>query len=81
MMLLKKEAYQVNFKNIEDEIPDITNWATNTTLHAQINEIKREIPSITNFAITGDFNAKIFEVKCKIPNKFNLAICSYYCWK
>ena len=38
----------LNIKNIENEIPDITNVATNTTIKAKINEVKNEIPSITN---------------------------------
>ena len=39
-------------KNIEDKIPDITNIATNTTLHAKINEVKNKVPNITNLATT-----------------------------
>ena len=38
MILLKKVVYNnAQIKNIEDEIPDITNLATNTTLSAKIN--------------------------------------------
>ena len=35
-------------KNIEDNIPDITNLATNAALDVKINKIKIKIPSITN---------------------------------
>ena len=45
-------------KNTEDEIPYITNLATNSTLNAKINEVKEEMPSITNLATTSDCNAK-----------------------
>ena len=44
--VVKKDAYNAKIKNIEDEILDITNLATNTTLNAKINEIKGEIPSL-----------------------------------
>ena len=37
-------------KNIEDNIPDITNLATNAALDVKINKIKIKIPSITNLA-------------------------------
>ena len=38
-------------KNIEDEIPDITNLATKTTLNAKISEVKGEIANITNLML------------------------------
>ena len=50
--VLKKDVYNAKIKNIEDNIPDITNLATNTTLNAKINEVKNEIPSLTNLATT-----------------------------
>ena len=50
-------------KYTEDEIPDITNVATNTTLNAKVDEVKGEIPSITNLVTTTALNAKIKEVK------------------
>ena len=34
--IVKKDAYKTKIKNIENEIPDITNIATNTTLNAKI---------------------------------------------
>ena len=51
--VVQKVAYIAQIKNIEDKITDITNWATNTTLNAKINETKKEIRSITNLATTG----------------------------
>ena len=50
-------------KYTEDEIPGITNLATNTTLNAKVDEVKGEIPSITNLVTTTALNAKIKEVK------------------
>ena len=36
--VIKKDVYNAKITNIEDEIPDITNLATNTSLNAKINE-------------------------------------------
>ena len=54
--------YNAETKNIEDEISDISNLATNTILDAKINEIKSKILSITNLSTTA-INAEINEVK------------------
>ena len=43
-------------KDIKDEILDITNLATNTTLNAKTNEVKNEIPSNANLATTTALN-------------------------
>ena len=51
---------------MEDKIPDITNVATKTTLHAKINEVKDDMPNITNLAANASLNAIINEVKGKI---------------
>ena len=51
-------------KNIEDEIPHITNLVTNASLNAKINEVKDKIPNITNLAATTALTA----VKNRIPN-------------
>ena len=69
---VKKDVYNAKIKNIENEISDITNLATNTSLNAKVNEVKAELPSITNVATTTALNAKINEVKNKIPNITNL---------
>ena len=45
--VVKKDIYSAKITNIEVEIPNTTNWATNTILNAKINELKSEIPSIT----------------------------------
>ena len=65
---VKKDVYNAQIKNIEDEIPDITNLGTKTTLNAKINEVKGKIPSIANLATTAALNAKINEVKGEIRN-------------
>ena len=46
-MLLQKDVYSAKIKNIEDKIPDITNFATKTTLNVKISEVKEEIPGIS----------------------------------
>ena len=47
-----KDVYNDKIKNIKDEIPDITNFAADTTLNAKTNEVKGETPSIINLATT-----------------------------
>ena len=60
-------------KNIEDEIPDITNLATKITLNAKINEVKGEIPSINNLVIIATTTTALTAVENKIPNVSNLS--------
>ena len=50
--VVKKNVYNVKFKNIEVKIPDITNIATNTILNSKINQFKKEITSFTNLTAT-----------------------------
>ena len=66
--VVKKDVYNAKIKNIEDEIADITNLATNTIINAEINEVKNEIPSINNLATT----AALTTVRNKIPNVSDL---------
>ena len=54
-------------KKNEHKIPDITNFATKTSLYAKINEVKGEIPSINNLATTTTLTV----VEIKIPNVSN----------
>ena len=65
---VKKTEYNAKIKNIEDKIPDSTNWANETTLNAKINEVKAEMPSITNLATITALTA----VENKIPSVSNL---------
>ena len=44
MILLKKDVYNAQIKNIEDKLPNITNLATNTTLTA----VENKIPNFSN---------------------------------
>ena len=62
--VVEKDVYNAKIKNIEDEIPDITNLAANTTINAKMNEAKNKTPSITNLATTTALTA----VENKIPN-------------
>ena len=48
MVFLKNMCIMLRIKNIEDEIPDITNLAFNTTINPKVNEVKGEIPTISN---------------------------------
>ena len=63
-----RKMYNAKIKNIEDEIPDFTNLATNAFLNAKINEVKDEIPSISNLAVTAALTA----VENKISNVSDL---------
>ena len=45
--VIKNDVHKDKIKNIEDKMPDITNFATNTTLNAKTNEVKKEIFNIT----------------------------------
>ena len=51
--VVKKDVYNADIKkNIEDKIPDISNFSTNATnasLNAKINEVKGEIQNGRNF--------------------------------
>ena len=62
--VIKRYVYNVNIRNIEDKIPDITTLATNFTLNAKINEAKNRKPNITNLTSTTALTA----VENKIPN-------------
>ena len=50
------------------EISNITNFATNASLNAEINEVKGKIPNITNLAATRSLTAG----ENKIPSVSNL---------
>ena len=52
-----------NAKNMEDKMPDITNFATNTTPNAKTNEVKKEIFNISGLAFSTARNAKTSQVK------------------
>ena len=62
--VVKKNVYNAKMKNIEDEIPHVTNLVTNASLNAKINEVKDKIPNITNLAATTALTA----VENRIPN-------------
>ena len=68
MLLKEKDVYNAKIKNIENNIPIITNLATTTAHNAKTNKIKNEIPDITNLAATTVRTA----VKNKRPNVSNL---------
>ena len=52
-------------KNVQDKMPDITNLATNTTLHAKLNKFKNKISSTTKLATTTAINAQYMILKIK----------------
>ena len=70
---VKKNVYNAKIKTIKENIPGITNLATNAPLSAKINEVKNEISSTTNLATNTSLNAKLNEVKREILSVTNLA--------
>ena len=42
--MLLKNVYNAKLKNVEDQICNVTNLATNTTFNAKINKVKGEVP-------------------------------------
>ena len=41
---VKKDEYNAKIIKVEDKIPDITNFAITTALHAKMNEINNKVP-------------------------------------
>ena len=66
--MLKKDVFNAQIKNIEGNIPDVTNVSTNSFLNARINEVKGEMLNITYLSTTGGLTA----LKSKIANVCNL---------
>ena len=66
--IVEKDVYNAWVKNIEDDILEIFNFATNASLNAKINEVKGEVPSITNL----DTITVLTAVENKTANVSNL---------
>ena len=66
--IAEKNVYNAWVKNIEDDILEIFNFATNASLNAKINEVKDEVPSITNL----DTITVLIAVENKTANVSNL---------
>ena len=66
IMLLKKMYIMLRLK-ILNNIPDITDLATNASLNAKINEVNGEIPIITNLATTAAHTTLLLLLKTKYP--------------
>ena len=64
----KADQKYAKIKNIEDEIPDITNLSPNASFNANVNEVKGGIPKITSLATNASLNVKINEVKGETSN-------------
>ena len=64
-----ENVYKAKIKNIENQIPDIINLATNASLNAKINDVKAEISNIINLAMNTVLTAVESII---IPNVSNL---------
>ena len=62
MILLKKDVYNAQIKNIEDKLPNITNLATNTTLTA----VENKIPNFGNLYRWNGYNTKLVKLRIKL---------------
>ena len=62
MMMLKKDGYNANIKNIENKIPDITNVATTTALTA----VENKASNVSKLVKKNDYNTWISEIENKI---------------
>ena len=54
---VKKDVHNARIKNIEDNIPYITNLDTNASLNAKIDEVKSKIPNIINLVTSAAHTA------------------------
>ena len=62
MMMLKKDGYNANIKNIENKIPDITNVATTTALTA----VENKASNVSKLVKKNDYSTWISEIENKI---------------
>ena len=62
MMMLKKDGYNANIKNIENKISDITNVATTTALTA----VENKASNVSKLVKKNDYNTWISEIENKI---------------
>ena len=71
--IFKNDVINAKITYIEDKMPGITDFSTNTNINAKINEVQNEIHIATNLATTAALSAKLNKFKNKIPNITNLA--------
>ena len=71
--IFKNDVINAKITYIEDKMPGITDFSTNTNINAKINEVQNEIHIVTNLATTAALSAKLNKFKNKIPNITNLA--------
>ena len=64
--VIKKDAYNAKIKNIEDNLPNITNLATKTTLNPKANLASKS--DIANFVCKIAFDNKLKNLNKKITS-------------
>ena len=64
--IIKKDAYNAKIKNIEDNLPNITNLATKTTLNPNANLASKS--DIANFVCKIAFDNKLKNLNKKITS-------------
>ena len=67
--VVKKTDYNAKITEIENQIPDISNLATKTSL----NTVEDKILDTSDLVKKTVYNTKIAEIECKIPDISNLA--------
>ena len=66
-------ATKTELKEVENKIPNVSNFATKSDVSNSISEVEKKIPSVANLATKQELTA----VENKIPNVSNLATTSY----
>ena len=66
-------ATKAELKEVENKIPNVSNFATKSDVSNSVSEVEKKIPSVANLATKEELTA----VENKIPNVSNFATTSY----
>ena len=66
-------ATKTELKEVENKIPNVSNFATKSDVSNSISEVEKKIPSVANLAT----KVELQTVENKIPNVSNFATTSY----
>ena len=66
-------ATKTELKQVENKIPNVSNFATKSDVSNSVSEVEKKIPSVANLATKEELTA----VENKIPNVSNFATTSY----
>lgn len=66
-------ATKAELKEVENKIPNVSNFATKSDVSNSVSEVEKKIPSVANLATKQELTA----VENKIPNVSNFATTNY----